>query len=87
RLRDTETRVNVVGRKANIMITPLSAIMEFAAKLNSLTVDELEVLYATSLGERSDKAALIDSALQDGFEAMQRWYLSAMRWAKPIYSG
>lgn len=87
RLRQTETRVNVVGRKANIMITPLSAIMEFAAKLNGLTTAELEILYAASLGERDARGPLIDRALQDGFEALQRWYLSALAAAKPIYSG
>lgn len=89
----SKTRAHVVGRKANILITPESGSLEFRAKLDRLTDAEVDKIYgrffsATQGETPKQKAERIKNAVVDNArKSIENWYKTARNAHKPIYAG
>lgn len=85
RLAHAEQLFNVVGRKANILVQPSTAMRAFRGKLERLTEDELKVLYE-NIADTRHYVSVVKVGRQ-AREAAERWLERALLWNKPIYTG
>lgn len=85
RLAQARDIFNVVGRKANILVEPSTAMRAFKTKLERLSHEELVALYANI-----DDLKHHVSVYKVGKQAQERaeaWLERALLWRKPIYTG
>ncbi len=85
-LQAARTLPNVVGRKANVLLTPASAIGQLEKKLRELDPEDLQDLYG-AIEELTGETVTVERVIQQAQAAAEAWFASAERARKPIYTG
>ncbi|KAF8344540.1 hypothetical protein F5887DRAFT_970436 [Amanita rubescens] len=79
----------VVGRKANFILTPETAGADYRRKLQRLSEGQLDELFANieAYPRTADLADKIDAVINQAVEAARDWHACAISNHRPIYTG